>query len=89
MKLSCGLLENLMLRASLEQRTLRADGLAVVILESGEALLPDDAGFGDFSIVEASAEEREGLQEAGYSMPEFDPGRPPTATLRSFTKSMD
>jgi hypothetical protein len=89
MKLCCGLLENLMLRASLERNASRADGRTVVILDSDEVLLPEDARFGQFSIVEASAEEREGLQEAGYGMPDWDPDRPPEVTLRSLSQPMD
>jgi hypothetical protein len=48
-------------------------GDRIVVLSNDEVLSPTDADFGEFSIVEATADEREKLKQAGYSMPDWDP----------------
>jgi hypothetical protein len=45
----------------------------VVVLSNDEVLSPSDADFGEFTIVEATAEERETLKQTGYSMPDWTP----------------
>jgi hypothetical protein len=47
----------------------------VVVLGNDEVLYPADADLGDFSIVEATRDEREALKRAGYAMPDWDPIR--------------
>ncbi len=77
MKLCCGLLGNVTLEARLAgEAAVVAPGRKVVVLESEEVLLPEDAEYGEFSIVEATGEEREGLRQAGYSLPDWDPSQP-------------
>ena len=48
-------------------------GHAVIILDNEEILTPEDAAFGDFSILEATDVERETLRQAGYSLPDWTP----------------
>ena len=48
-------------------------GRAVVILENEEVLTPEDAEFGEFQIVDATAAERDALRKAGYSLAEWVP----------------
>lgn len=77
MKLCCGLLGNVTLEARLAgEAAVVAPGRKVVVLESEEVLLPEDAEYGEFSIVEATGEEREDLRQAGYSLPDWDPSQP-------------
>lgn len=52
-------------------------GHAVLVLDNEEVLSPEDAAFGEFSLVEASAEEREALRRAGYTLPDWTPDQPP------------
>ena len=52
-------------------------GQAVLVLDNEEILSPEDAVFGDFSIVEATAGEREALHQAGYSLPDWSPNPEP------------
>ena len=52
-------------------------GQAVLVLDNEEVLSPEDAAFGDFSIVEATAGERKALRQAGYSLPDWTPGQQP------------
>jgi hypothetical protein len=52
-------------------------GHAVLVLDNEEILSPEDAAFGDFSIVEATAAEREALRQAGYSLPDWPPDQQP------------
>ena len=76
MKLCCGFLGNLMMEAKLGgEEAVTAPGRNVVVLENEEVLLPEDAEFGEFSLVEATAQEREQLRQAGYSLPDWDPSR--------------
>jgi hypothetical protein len=49
------------------------EGKQVVVLSNEEVLSPENADFGEFSIVEATEDEREMLKQAGYSMPDWDP----------------
>ena len=44
---------------------------ALLILDNEEVLSPEDAAFGEFSIVEATAAERKALSQAGYSLPDW------------------
>ncbi len=77
MRLCCGLLGNVTLEARLAgEAAVVAAGRKVVLLESEEVLLPEDAEYGEFSIVEATEEEREDLPQAGYSLPDWDPSQP-------------
>jgi hypothetical protein len=50
-------------------------GHPVLVLDNEEILSPEDATFGEFSLVEATAEEREALRQAGYSLPDWTPGQ--------------
>lgn len=52
-------------------------GQAVLVLDNEEVLSPEDAAFGDFSLVEATAGEREALRQAGYSLPDWSPNPEP------------
>jgi hypothetical protein len=52
-------------------------GQAVLVLDNEEILSPEDAAFGDFSIVEATTGEREALRQAGYSLPDWTPEQQP------------
>ncbi len=55
MKFCCGLLGNVTLDARLAgDETSVAPGRQVVVLESEEVLPPEDAKYGEFSIVEAT-----------------------------------
>ena len=47
------------------------DRSPVVVLSNEEVLSPSDATFGEFKILDASAEERKLLAEAGYTMPDW------------------
>jgi hypothetical protein len=49
------------------------EGGSVVVLSNDEVLSPADAEFGEFTIVEATEEERVILHGAGYSMADWDP----------------
>jgi hypothetical protein len=73
MRLSCGLMDGLTWEASLQE----SDGRPVVVLSNEEILLPADAEFGEFSVLEATAAERAALTQAGYSMPDWIPAVSP------------
>lgn len=78
MKLRSALMHGLTWSARLS--SLPADspgGQAVLVLDNEEILASEDAAFGEFSIVEASAEEREALRQAGYSLPDWTPEKQP------------
>jgi hypothetical protein len=45
----------------------------VVVLSNDEVLLPADAEWGEFTIVEATDEERAALKGLGYSMADWNP----------------
>jgi len=49
------------------------EGNSVIVLSNNEVLSPADAEWGEFTIVEASDEERATLKGAGYSMADWDP----------------
>jgi hypothetical protein len=51
------------------------EGKQVVVLSNEEVLSPENADFGEFSIVEATEDEREILKQAGYSMPDWSPSQ--------------
>lgn len=74
MKLCCGLMDGQLWDATL-QATPDGDSESgpVVVLSNDEVLSPKDADFGEFSIAEATDEERRSLQQAGYNMPDWDP----------------
>ena len=74
MLLSCGLMDGVMWDAILQRSTEGdPDGHTTLVLSNEEVLSPADAEFGEFAIVEATAEERERLKQAGYSMPDWSP----------------
>ena len=74
MLLSCGLMDGVMWDAVLQRSTEGdRDDHTTVVLSNEEVLSPADAEFGEFAIVEATTEERETLQRAGYSMPDWSP----------------
>ncbi len=76
MRLRCGIMDGQMWDAVLEPTTGEAAG-AIVVLSNAEALLPADADFGEFTVVDATDGEREMLRRAGYSMPDWTPGDAP------------
>ena len=74
MLLSCGLMDGVMWDAILQRSTEGdPDSHTTVVLSNEEVLSPADAEFGEFAIVGATAEEREKLTQAGYSMPDWSP----------------
>jgi len=74
MRLSCGLMEGQLWEASLQPSPEGVpEGGITVVLSNEEILSPENAEWGEFSIVEATSEEREALKAAGYSMPDWDP----------------
>jgi len=78
MKLCCGLMEGQMWAAMLQPSPeFGGEGRLVVVLSNEEVLSPADAEYGEFSIVEATEAEREGLQMAGYAMKDYSPEEAP------------
>ena len=74
MKLCCGLMDGQLWDAVLQTSSAGdSDGGPVVVLGNDEVLSPQDADFGEFSIAEATEEERHSLKQAGYNMPDWDP----------------
>ncbi len=74
MRLCCGLMDGLVWEAALLTPAEGGpEGNPVVVLSNDEVLYPADADLGEFSIVEATQDERETLKRAGYSMPDWDP----------------
>ncbi len=74
MKLCCGLMDGQLWDAVLQTSPEgNSDGGRVVVLSNDEVLSPQDADFGEFSIAEATEEERQSLTQAGYYMPDWDP----------------
>ena len=74
MKLSCGLMEGLHWEATLQASAGESSGgRPVVVLSNEEILSPEDAEFGEFTIVEASADERAALAQGGYSLVDWTP----------------
>jgi len=74
MRLSCGLMDGLMWDAVLQPAPDQGpEGNPVVVLSNDEVLLPADADWGEFTIVEATEEERNTLKGLGYSMADWDP----------------
>jgi hypothetical protein len=74
MLLSCGLMDGVMWDAILQPPAAGDPTSPVtVVLSNEEVLSPADAEFGEFAIVAATAEERETLKQAGYSMPDWSP----------------
>lgn len=76
MKLSCGLMDGQFWDATVQPSPEGgAERGAVVVLSNDEILSPQDADFGEFSIADATEEERHTLKRAGYTMPDWDPAR--------------
>ena len=74
MKLSCGLMEGLLWEATLQASAVEGSGgRPVVVLSNEEILSSEDAEFGEFTIVEASADERAALAQGGYSLADWTP----------------
>jgi hypothetical protein len=72
MKLSCGLMEGLLWEATLQASAVEGSGgRPVVVLSNEEILSSEDAEFGEFSIVEATADERAALAQGGYSLADW------------------
>ena len=72
MKLSCELMDGLIWEATLHVSAEEgAEGRPVVVLSNEEILSPEDAEFGEFTIVEATADERATLAQGGYSMADW------------------
>ncbi len=72
MRLCCGLMEGQLWDAALQTPPDGGpDGGLVVVLSNEEIVSPADAEWGEFSIVEATEEERAALKHAGYSMPDW------------------
>ena len=75
MKLCCGLMEGQLWDATMQPSPEGNSGSGlVVVLSNEEILTPENAEFGEFTIVEATAEERAALAKAGYSVPDWNPG---------------
>ena len=75
MKLCALLMNGLMWEATLTtDPSVSAHGSPILMLENDEVLLPADAEFGEFQIVEATETERDALRQAGYSLPDWSPG---------------
>jgi len=74
MKLSCGLMEGLLWEATLQASAVEGSGgRPVVVLSNEEILSSEDAGFGEFTIVEATADERAALAQGGYCLADWTP----------------
>jgi hypothetical protein len=74
MKLCCGLMDGQLWDATLQTSPEGdSEGGPVVVLSNDEILSPQDADFGEFSIADATEEERRNLERAGYHMPDWDP----------------
>jgi len=74
MKLCCGLMDGQLWDATLQTSPEGdSEGGPVVVLSNDEILSPQDADFGEFSIADATEEERRSLKQAGYNMPDWDP----------------
>lgn len=78
MKLRSSLMDGLTWEATLSSAPAGSSGGSpVIVLDNEEILSPEDAAFGDFSILEATEVEREALRQAGYSLPDWTPDRGP------------
>ena len=74
MKLCCGLMDGQLWDATLQTSPEgNSDSGPVVVLSNDEILSPQDADFGEFSIADATEQERRNLKRAGYNMPDWDP----------------
>lgn len=74
MKLSCGLMDGLLWEATLQASAVEGSGgRPVVVLSNEEILSSEDAEFGEFTIVEATADERAALAQGGYSLTDWTP----------------
>jgi mono/diheme cytochrome c family protein len=78
MQLSCGLMDGLLWDATLQPSTEEGQaGRTVLVLSNEEVVQPTDIAFGEFSLVEATAEERAALLAAGYDIPDWEPSAGP------------
>lgn len=74
MKLCCGLMEGQIWDATLQPSPEEgSEGGLVVVLSNEEVVSPENAEWGEFTIVEATVEERAALTKAGYSMADWSP----------------
>lgn len=74
MRLCCGLMDGQMWDAVLTPAANQGlDGTPVLVLSNDEILSPADAEWGEFTIVEATEEERATLKGLGYSMGDWEP----------------
>ena len=72
MKLSCGLMEGQLWEATLRAFAVEGSGgRPVIVLSNEEILSSEDAEFGEFTIVEATADERAALAQGGYSLADW------------------
>jgi hypothetical protein len=78
MKLRSSLMDGLTWEATLSTAPAGlASGQPIIVLNNEEILSPEDAQFGDFTIMEATDGEREALRQAGYSLPDWSPNPEP------------
>ena len=76
MKLCCGLMDGQLWDATLQPSPGEGSaGGVTVVLSNEEILSPQDADFGEFTIADATEEERRTLKLAGYNMPDWDPAQ--------------
>ncbi|HSB82573.1 MAG TPA: hypothetical protein VLM91_27675 [Candidatus Methylomirabilis sp.] len=80
MKLRSALMHGLTWDARLSGLPSDSPRQAVLVLDNEEILSSEDAAFGEFSILEATAEEREALRQAGYSLPDWSPNSGPESS---------
>ena len=74
MKLCCGLMEGQLWDATLQPSPEGGSESGVVVVLSNEEILSsEDAEFGEFTIVEATADERAALAQGGYSLADWTP----------------
>ena len=74
MKFSCGLMDGLLWEATLQAPAGEGSGgRPVVVLSNEEILSPEDAEFGEFTIAEATADERAARAKGGYSLADWTP----------------
>lgn len=74
MKLCCGLMDGQLWDATLQPAAAgEAASGVIVVLSNEEVLSPQDAEYGEFTIAEATEEERRTLKQAGFNMPDWDP----------------
>jgi len=76
MRLCCGLMDGQIWEAALQPVPEGGpEATPMVVLSNEEVLSPADADVGEFTIVEATEDERGTLKQAGYGMPDWDPAQ--------------